>query len=182
MAKKDKFAGTESAENQEINAGETSNLEQVLGDAVNTEGAETSAETSAENKPQSEAGAKISAAQKGVPKKRIIATTQVGDAEPVEHASLCAAVVAHGLSKEVDWFTARNALKSSDTWVTKGKIVHPVAEDAPEGTEPVIEEYDVTFRLVDASWKNAPAAVTEQAGEQQSAESTEQTGAEQAAE
>lgn len=148
MAKKDKFAGTESIENleQDLNAAI------IEGDSTATESVE---------KTKSEAGAKISAAQKGVPKQRIIVTTQVGGQEPVEHKSLCDAIVSHGLSKEVDWFTARNALKSNPEWTTKGKIITPVAEDAPEGTEPVVEEYDVVFRLVDASWKNAPKTENE---------------------
>ena len=108
-----------------------------------------------QSKPQSEAGAKISAAQKGVPKQRIIVLTQKEGEEPVEHVSLCAAIVAHGLSKEVDWYTGRNALKSADSWQTKGKVW---TESSEEGGEPVVaSEYDVTFKLVSASWKTDAA-------------------------
>ena len=103
-------------------------------------------------KPRSEAGEKISAAQKGIPKQRIVVITQMGEDEPVEHASLCAAIVAHGLSKDTDWFTARTALKSSDKWETKGKIWPDPIEGDAQPAEP-ISEYDVTFKLVSASWK-----------------------------
>ena len=140
MAKNSKFKGDEALDNAPIESTE-----------------------STEPKAQTEAGAKISAAQKGVPKQRIIVLTQIGDTEPVEHASLCAAVVAHGLSKEVDWFTGRNALKTSDTWATKGKVW----SDPVEGEErTVVSEYDVTFKLVSASWKaDAAKAVAESTDE-----------------
>jgi hypothetical protein len=98
---------------------------------------------------QSEAGRKISEAQRGVPKNRVHVQVNGGEV----FGSLCAALIATNLDKVKDWPAARNALKKEGTYTRMAP-----ASEVIEG-EPAPEEIEVTFTLVDAPAKveEAPA-------------------------
>ena len=94
--------------------------------------------TEAPEKEQTEAGKKISAAQRGVSKSRVQVT-----ANGVAHTTLCAALVAHNLDKVKDWPAARNALKKDGTYTRMA----PSSEITEENPTPA--EIEVVFALVD---------------------------------
>jgi len=105
--------------------------------------------TEAPEKTQSEAGKKISEAQRGVSKSRVQVT-----ANGVAYSTLCAALVAHNLDKVKDWPAARNALKKDGTY-TRMAPSEAVTEENPTPAE-----IEVVFALTnqdDAANDAAPA-------------------------
>lgn len=101
---------------------------------------------------QSEAGRKISEAQKGVPKSRIHVTVN-GET----YSTLCAALTAVNLDKVKDWPAARNALKKEGSYTRMVQLSEVI-----EG-EPAPEEVEVTFVAVEAPAKEVVEAEAEAA-------------------